>query len=148
MIEPTATDVLCSIEACFETVIRPGLAGTAERSAAATVGHLLRHLRLRLESEGVIRAADEARQAPLLAWLDRYFASIGDAQGCSAMAPGQGFQQALEAALRRLVALRAVHGGTSEYQDMRHAMRAEMAAQLQSEAALIEPAFAGHGPRR
>ena len=129
MIEPTAIDVLCSIEACFEDVIRPALTGTAERSAAATVGHLLRHLRLRLQAERAISAEDEARQVPLLARLEEYFASIDDIQGRAAIASGQDseaqgrFQHALEASLLRLVALRPTHGHMPDYQELRSALR-------------------------
>jgi hypothetical protein len=143
MIEPSATEVLRGLTACFEEVIRPALTGTAERSAAATMSGLLRHLRLRLEKESAIAAADLARQAPLLARL-----AEGRRNGPAESWSLNDRQAAIEAALVQLIAARDAQGETEEYRALRAALRAEMAAQVRGEAALIEPAFAGSGPRR
>ncbi len=169
MILPTAEDMLRTIEGTFETVIRPTLTGTTERSAAATISHLLRLARHRLAGEGQALYDDIAALRALLANLRAYLESLGEAAAAAALAaalapaqlpPGQypalsqlgqqasGLRAALESALVRLQALRPAHGESAAYQQARAAIRAYMAEQLRREGELIEPAFWGQGPRR
>jgi hypothetical protein len=167
MIYPLAEDVLRTIETTFETVIVPSLTGTTEQSAAATIGHLLRHVRLRIAREGQVLFDDIAAARALLGDVRDYLAGIGESVAAldavltrRALAPGiypslalvadeaGGLRRALTAALERLQALRAAHGETPAYQALRAAIRSYLGTQLIRENELIEPAFAGLGPRR
>ncbi|GLR65464.1 hypothetical protein GCM10010909_01420 [Acidocella aquatica] len=169
MILPTAEDMLRTIEGTFDTVIRPTLTGTTERSAAATISHLLRLARLRLEREGQVLYDDIAALRALLTHIRTYLAGIGEAAAVAALDPalepkplaegqyptltlaGQqasGLRGALETALARLQEIRDVHGAAADYQQLRAAIRTYMAEQLRRESELIEPAFWGQGPRR
>lgn len=169
MILPTAEDILQTIEVTLDNVVRPALNGTVEQSAAATVGHLLRLVRLRLAKEGQILFDEMAASRVLLARTAAYLRGVG--QGEVAMhidtvlgqpdvqediyptlalvgeAAGR-LHGALERGLVNLQALRREYGTEPEYIRLREAIRAHIASHMRAEAELIEPAFAGHGPRR
>lgn len=169
MILPTAEDVLQTIEATLETVLRPALSGTVEQSAAVSIGHLLRHVRLRLAREGQILLDNMSATRPLLAEIATFFSDIGETDAAARIEAALArpslpvgtyptltdlggaaglLRRELEVALARLQALRATHGEVPEYLRLRIAIRTWIAGQLQAEAELIEPAFSGRGPRR
>jgi hypothetical protein len=172
MIVPSASAVLHAIETTFASVIRPALTGTAERSAAATIEHLLRHVRVRIRHEGQILLDDVAALRTLLESVEQYLRGLDDA---AAMAQAESlerfrhsqsravnvypdleslageagaFRAALTSALVFLQSVRVRLGTDSDYQRIRGAIRAYIAWQIQSEDELILPAFDGFGPRR
>lgn len=167
MIHPTCAQVLATIQTGFEEQIVPTLHDTEARSAAATIGHLLRHVALRIEHEGQILLDDVARLGPLLrriaAWLETSGEGGSEAVHTAlAHAIPEGrypslallgeqaltLRAALDHAQARLHALATRHGGDPAYGALREDIRNYIAAQLADEARLIEPAFARKGPRR
>jgi hypothetical protein len=167
MIHPTCAQVLATIQTTFEGQIVPLLADAEARSAAATISHLLRHVALRIESEGQILQDDAGRLEVLLGRIADWFEQSGTGDPAAIRAatgrklpsgvyPGLALMGeqvlALRAALvdaqERLHALAENHGGDPAYADLRQAIRDYIGAQLADEAKLIEPAFLGKGPRR
>lgn len=172
MIVPSATQLLRLIETTLDDVVLPGVAGTREQSALATVSHLLRHVAVRIDREGQILTDDIATLKPLLAELASYLADSGDAAG-SALAEtirttlaapsrspdiypslelvGQDaivLRTLLQDVLDHLQAVRARDGGRTDYQAARASIRDYLAEQVRAEGTLIHPAFEGKGPRR
>jgi hydrogenase maturation factor HypF (carbamoyltransferase family) len=76
MLLPTSVDLLRCVERTLETVIVPKLNGLGERSAAATMGHMLRYVALRIEKEGQILADEIEVLRPLLSQVDAHLASL------------------------------------------------------------------------
>lgn len=172
MLLPTAVDVLRCVERTIETVITPALTGAAERSAAATVGHLLRHVALRIEREGALFAAEIAQLRPLLADSDRMlqhdFAASAEAKGVrAAIAAALAEQPAAPHGYRDLAsmaaevtALRQCVCATLDLiqrseaslsvaaRDIHESFQRYVAWELDNESKLIDPAFEGFGPRR
>ena len=169
MIMPTATDVLATVEVTFETVIRPALTGSAERSAAASISHMLRHVGLRIEREGQVLLDDIFALRPLIADIRSFFQETGEADAARALDSAVAVPErpasvypslsslaeeagtlgvALESALARLQAMRPRLQDDTRYSQLRSAIRVYLGEQLQREANLIHPAFAGRGPRR
>ncbi|MDE2596132.1 MAG: hypothetical protein KGL44_04550 [Sphingomonadales bacterium] len=167
MIHPTCTEVLATVQTAFDEQVVPHLADSEARSAAATIGHLLRHVALRIEQEGQILSDDIARLEALLGriadWFDETRAA--DAQPLrAALVPALpagrypsltligeralALRAALVAAQERLQEAAAGHGSEAGYTDLRAGIRDYIAAQLADEARLIAPAFQGRGPRR
>lgn len=173
MIVPTATDILRGVSETIHSTIEPALTGSRERSAAATVQHLLRHTLLRIEREGQILCDDIAALRTLLADLAAGLRSTwpGDTDalqlagqidaglGRQHRAPGEyptlNSLGAEAGALRELLygCIRFLHSRPADrraadvhaHQD---AIQRYIVRQLEQEAEIIEPAFAGHGPRR
>jgi len=165
---PTAEDVLRTIEATLENVIKPGLSNVPERSAAATIGHLLRHVRVRLAAEGQILTDDIAALRALLPRVQRFLDEAGQQRDAGLIAaaladapdaPGYAsltalgaracrLRGALQSGLAALQALRSALGEDHTYLALRAAIRDYMAVQIEAERCLIEPAFLGFGPRR
>ncbi len=83
MLLPTSSDLLRCVERTLQTVIVPTLTGMAERSAARTIEHLLRHVVLRIEHEGRIFSAEIDLLRPLLERarnvFDQDFAGVAEA---------------------------------------------------------------------
>lgn len=167
MIVPTAREVLATIEHTLATVVMPDAGSTAARSALATTGHLLRHVQLRIEFEGQLLLDDIAALRPLLAdlqaWLEERDEGIAGisaaldkvwrAQGAyptlSSLADEAGaLRHALTDALERMIALRDENRDDPAYLALRERVRSYLAAQIQSETAIIDPAFEGKGARR
>lgn len=167
MIHPTCTEVLATIQTSFETQIVPFLQDKEAQSAAATIGHLLRHVALRIELEGQILSDDVVRLEALLGRIAHWF----DEAGLDAPAPiGAALSEAshegvfpgldalgeralrlrgaLAAAQDALQGLAAHHKSTPGYAALRQEIRSYIAVQLSDEAKLIAPAFQGKGPRR
>ncbi|WP_340316262.1 hypothetical protein [Rhizorhabdus argentea] len=167
MIVPTARDVLATIEHTLATVVVPDAGSVAARSALATTGHLLRHVQLRLELEGQLLLDDIAALRPLLAdllsWLEERNETVpGISAAMDKVWRGQGayptlasladeagaLRHALTEALERLIALRDSNRHDPAYLALRERVRAYLARQIRSEAAIIDPAFEGKGARR
>lgn len=172
MILPTAVDVLRCVERTIETVIAPALTDTAERSAAATIGHLLRHVALRLEREGALFATEISQLRPLLTEADlvlqRDFARSADvseariaiaaalaeppaaaqgyrdpaSMGAEVTALRHGVCATLELIQRHEASLPAAARALHE------SLKRYIAWELDNESKLIDPAFEGFGPRR
>jgi hypothetical protein len=171
MLLPTSVDVLRSIERTLETVIAPALTGTGERSALATIGHLLRHVALRIELEGQMLVDDIAAVRPLLAQVDGYLESPprNDAEGSALRArlaqllsrPAQanGYRSVANLA-EEVTALRQGVCEALDYVQTRasdadpqaksvlDALLRYVAWETEQEAKIIDPAFEGFGPRR
>ena len=167
MIVPTASEVLATIETTLVNVVVPDARSTSALSALATTGHLLRHVQLRLELEGQILTDDIAALRPLLAdtstWLSaqgNYVASVPTALGttwresgayptlASLASEAGAMRHSLTDVLERLIELRDAHRDDQAYLALRTRIRTYLAGQIQSEAAIIDPAFAGKGARR
>ncbi len=167
MIVPSAKHVLAIVERTLEESVVPDATSTSARSALATIGHLLRHVQLRLEQEGQILSDDIAALrallpdmadwlagadqdvAPLRATLARRFREEGRYPDLGSLGEEAGaLRHALTDALGRMVALRDDAGTDEAYKELRSRARAYLASQIQAEAALVDPAFAGKGPRR
>jgi hypothetical protein len=171
MLLPTAVDLLRCVESTLRTVIAPALTGTAERSAAATIGHLLRHVALRIEHEGALLSAEIDKVRPLLEQAGCVFErdfpadpdtkrareAIAAALAGPASPPGYRDLPSLAAevtALRRGVgdslALIQRHESTlsAPAKELYEALKRYVAWELDNESKLIDPAFEGFGPRR
>jgi hypothetical protein len=161
MIIPTAADMLKSVETTFETVIKPDLTSTATRSAAATVGHMLRIATLRIETEGQILHDERLRLNGLLPQIAAWLATSGQPVTAAiaarpaldaAIYPGLAIMAAEVGALRQGVcdALAALQGRTLDTQGERllSELHGYIAWQLEQEGRMIDPATIGHGPRR
>lgn len=167
MIHPSCTQVLCTIQTSFEEQIVPHIADGEARSAAATIGHLLRHVVLRIEDEGQILTDDIARLRTLLTQIAAWFdvTGLGDSAGLQAVVSKRlptdtypsltllgeealGLRGGLVMAQATLHELASTHDGNAGYQALRDAIRGYITAQLTDEARLIAPAFQGRGPRR
>ena len=163
MIHPTCSEVLATIQTGFAEQVVPHLHDAEARSAAATIGHLLRHVALRIEGEGQVLTDDIARLRALLRQIEAWFAQAGEAHGIilpADLPPGTypslallgeqalALRGALVAAQDRLHSLSPVYAADPYYQALRQAIRDYIAAQLADEAKLIAPAFQGKGPRR
>ena len=169
MIHPSAAQIVRNIEATLVDVVEPAVQTTTARSALATIGHLLRHVVLRIEQEGQILADDILVQQALLADVAAYLATAGDAgqaediQAVLAQAaapdaryPSLGImgarasllRQAIQDALIFLQDQRDTRKDAPAYQTIRAAIRTYLAADVQAEGTLIHPAFEDKGPRR
>jgi hypothetical protein len=169
MIHPSAAQIVRNIEATLVDVVEPAVQTTNARSALATIGHLLRHVALRIEQEGQILADDILVQQALLADVATYLATAGDADPADAIqaalthsaAPDSRYpslsimgarasllRQAIQDALIFLQRERDTRKDDPAYQAIRAAIRAYLAAEVQAEGTLIHPAFEDKGPRR
>lgn len=171
MLLPTSVDLLRCIEHTLATVIAPRLTGTEERSAAATIGHLLRHVVLRIQHEGTILLEDLEALHRLLTQVKGFLelncanyehavslrTEIATHLGRAAQSSGYRDVPSLAAevhAMRELVSnvltflqgrVDEPAGPTAEIYD---ALKRYAAWQVEQEARLIDPAFEGFGPRR
>jgi len=171
MLLPTSVDLLRCVERTLQTVIVPTLTGTAERSAARTIEHILRHVVLRIEHEGRIFSAEIDLLRPLLERAQGVFdQDFGDAPSAAAAraavaaalsppAATQAYRDVASlaaevTALRQGVcgALRLLqqHEATlsASAKDLYAALQRYVAWELDNEAQLIDPAFEGFGARR
>jgi hypothetical protein len=171
VIEPTAVDILRTIEATIVDKIEPSLSDLSGRSASATVRHLLRHVIARLEHEGDLLTAEIDALRVVLAKVRDYFVSLGAAEGAAWAAPIESvlakspvtarnatlhlvgaeagaLRRCLYEALARLQAIRESRAQDPEYVAVRSAIRTYLITQIEHEEQLIAPAFFGRGPRR
>jgi hypothetical protein len=170
MLLPTSVDLLRCIERTLETVIAPALTGLGERSAAATMGHLLRHVRVRIEREGPMLNDEIGVVRPLLGQAEEYLSRlppddlaatqlrsrIGGLVGSTRNSGGyRGVASLAEevSALRQgvcdvLVLLQNRTAGEDPDADrLRVAIQRYIVWEAEQEATIIDPAFEGFGPR-
>jgi hypothetical protein len=165
MIVPTAAQMLKNAERTFETVIKPDLQTTSTRSAAATIGHMLRLCVVRIENEGQILFDEVARAKALLARVQPYMAQIDEQMLAQKLAQLLAARQR-DAAIYPSLALMAEDVGRlrqgvcdaleilqsrrldAQGDALHEELRAYVAWQLDQEFRMIEPATAGFGPRR
>ncbi len=161
MIVPTAAEMLKTVERTFETVIKPELASTTTRSAAATISHMLRIATLRIETEGQLLHDERARLNELLpriaAWLKARGKdsrpAISDRPALDeTVYPSLALMAEEVGALRQGVceALDALQetGCDSEGEQLLDELKGYIAWQLDQEGKMIDPATLGNGPRR
>jgi hypothetical protein len=161
MIIPTAADMLKTVQSTFESVIKPDLGNTATRSAAATVGHMLRIATLRIETEGQILHDERSRLNLLLPQIAAWLMAAGQPVPVTIAArpaladdvyPSLSIMAREIGALRQGVcdALGALQGRTldTEAEQLRDALHSYIAWQIAQEGKMIDPATIGHGPRR
>lgn len=172
MIYPRATDLLDNIESTMVSHIEPSLSTLAGKSAAATIRHLLRHVRTRIEVEGKVLTADIRALKAVLAETRAYLAArpiagspdviqridaaveqeaaaSDDYLGLNELAGLAGpLREALYQALKLLSASAAERGDDVDYCAIRQRIRDYMVEQVEQEDRLIAPAFFGGGPRR
>lgn len=162
---PTPEEVLKSISYTFDNLIRPDPAGALAHSYSLTVSNMLRQLMLTMKheeraiSEDTVELRDALGKAG--AWLDANDAG-GDAArkvaaalaltvdpvepAHSARDNWRALRGALEAAIKRMQALRDQHGGqhgdrSDDYKAVRQAMRDYLDRSLDREKILIDGAF-------
>jgi len=162
---PSAADILRCVREVTRDLIAPSLAGHAERSAAATIDHMLRYVERLVEHQGQDLLDEEAKLKALLpaaaGWLaGRDAALAGAIRADCARAPDPATYATLAmmedrvALLRQHVcdALLALHAaGEAKGADgaaLHATLRDYIRWQIAREGALVEPAFLGHGPRR
>lgn len=172
MIYPTATDLLGNIEATIVARIEPDLQSLGARSAAATVKHMLRHVKLRITAEGRLLAADIVRLRATLADVRAYFTALPSPNSASliqqsdaAVAASQAdpdsyrgldelaeiagaLREALYQALKELVRLEPEREHEESHIAIRALIRDYIVWQVEREESLIADAFFGKGPRR
>lgn len=169
MIHPSAAQIVRNIEATLVAVVEPAVQTTTARSALATIGHLLRHVALRIDQEGQILTDDIAMQTALLRDIAAYFATVGDvarADGIHGVLADMAdldmpypslaimgdrsaqLGDAIQDSLIFLQQQRATRQPDPAYQAVRAAIRDYLATQVLAEGALIHPAFEDKGPRR
>ena len=173
MINPTAVDILRTVDATIVNQIEPSLSDISGRSAMATVRHLLRHVMVRIETEGQLLTDDIAALRRLLAETRDYLATPGaDHEGAALSAKidsvltgsprdpalypnltmlaseAGALRACLFDALKHLQAIRGARRDDSAYASLRAAIRGYLVTQIEQEEAIIGPAFFGRGPRR
>jgi hypothetical protein len=167
MIHPSATDILKTIDATIEAKVIPSLKDLDGKSAIATVRHLLRLVRVRIEEEGQILADDIAMLRRLLPQVRDYLVSVGSTEAAridAVLAEGSAdgrypsldriageagaLREAVYQALKHLQTMRAARKDEPEYRAVRTAIRDYVVWQNEQERKLIAPAFYGQGPRR
>ena len=173
MINPTAIDILRTIDATIDAQIEPSLSTLSGRSAMATVRHLLRHVMVRIETEGQLLTDDIAALRRLLEDVRDYFAALGSGHDGAALsariertlttpyrdptqypnlamlaAEAGALRGCLFQALKALQAIRSDRRTDPAYTALRSAIRSYVTTQVEQEEEIIGPAFYGRGPRR
>jgi hypothetical protein len=170
MLLPTAVDVLRCAERTLETIIVPTLPGVGERSAAATIGHMLRHVALRIEREGQMLYDEIGVLRPLLAQVETYLGTTANDDRKAAQLRAD-FAALLErrfaadgyrgvaslaeevSSLRQgvcdaLMFVQKQPPGSTGAAAMQDALHRYIAWEAEQEAQIIDAAFEGFGPRR
>jgi hypothetical protein len=164
---PSAIEIVRNVREVTRDVIAPTLASHSERSAAATIDHMLRYVERLLAGEGQALLDEEARLKALLprvaGWLDGrpgmapLAAAIRETVAATrdpAVYPALTIMEDDVAMLRQhvcdaLVALNAAGDDKgAEGEAVHAALRDYIRWQIATEGKLVEPAFLGHGPRR
>jgi hypothetical protein len=171
MLLPTSVDVLRCVERTLETVIVPKLTGLGERSAAATIGHMLRHVALRIEHEGQMLSDEIGMLRPLLAQVETYLGTLprddggaarlrADMTALLARQFGSGGYRGVASLAEEVSELRQsvcdalefvqrqAPGQTGPAGKLNEALQRYIAWEIEQEAKIIDPAFEGFGPRR
>ena len=164
---PGATDIVRCIREVTRDILAPTLTGHSERSAAATIDHMLRYVEGLIDHQGQALLDEETRlkallpgiadwlegqpgQAPLASAIRETIAHTREAHiypTLEMMADDVAMlrQHVCDAllALQQTGTARDVDGEAA-YQALRDYIR----WQLEEEGKLVQPAFLGHGPRR
>lgn len=173
MIIPTASDILRCIDHTLQDASDPDLPRMSVRSALATCRHLVRHVDLRLQHETAMLRDDIDKTAALLervkAYLDHAAGvdlpglrdRIGATLAAHAGVPTTGADGMATVRSRALALREQVHvvlaglqrqsapvKADEGYREIRRLIREYIAYELTQEARLVQPAFAGKGPRR
>lgn len=172
MINPTTIDILRTVDSNIEEKIVPSLKDLTGLSAMATVRHMLRHVMVRIETEGQSLFDDIASLRKLLPQVQSYLNSldsppaaaeakkIGEALGKVYYDRGTypslillsqeagSLRECVYQALKYLQSIRAAQKGKASYDGVRAAIRDYIVFQMEEEEKIIAPAFYGRGPRR
>jgi hypothetical protein len=158
---PSATDILRCVREVTRDLIAPTLTGHSERSAVATIDHMLRYAEAMIAEQGQALLDEETKLKAILPgiadWLAGRDARLAETIriDCASTAdpaiyPTLNHMEDRVARLRQHVcdALDALHaasdGGEAAHQTLREYIRWQIAR----EGEMVEPAFLGHGPRR
>lgn len=164
---PSAVDILRCVREVTRDLLAPALTGASERSAAATIDHMLRYVERLVAHEGQALLEEEVRLKTVLTgvadWLARqpeHAALAGAMRTDCARQPDPAHYPTLVmmedrvAILRQhacdaLIALHRAGDAKGSAGELSHlALREYIRWQLAKEGELVEPAFLGHGPRR
>jgi len=162
---PSAVDILRCVREVSHDLLAPSLTGHAERSAAATIDHMLRYVERLLDHQGQALLEEEEKLKALLPkaadWLAGRDAALAEAihADCavardSTIYPTLAMMEDRVALLRQHVCdtLTALHAeGAAKGADgeaLHDMLRDYIRWQIAREGELVEPAFLGHGPRR
>ena len=164
MLIPTISEVVRCIGDCVDKTIAPALTRQSERSAVATVRHLLRLIEHRVRDEGQVLWDDAKALRALLPQAVAYLESVSDASGLAGRIRASLAQQrdpdvypSLDLLAAEVAALRGHVSETLKILlapgrvggDALHAsIREYITWQIAQEGKVVEPAFRGHGPRR
>lgn len=172
MIYPTPADILCCVDQTLLDSSDIELPRMSVKSALATCRHLIRHVELRIRLDPEILLDDIEKTTALLHHVAGYLETGNSAacvlakdvrasiahephqlQGKAADMDGIRarallLREHIYAALKLLQGLDAVTRHTDAYRETRRLIREYIAYQIQQEARMIHPAFAGKGPRR
>jgi hypothetical protein len=159
-LRPTPEEVLNSISYTFDELIRPDPASPLAISYSLTVSNMLRQLMLTMKHEERAIHDDGAELRAVLrqayGWLrandggGEAAAKLGAALSLETdpVTPARSSRDnwrelrwALEAAIKRMQALRGSHGDSADYKVVRQAMRDYLDASLDREKILIDGAF-------
>jgi hypothetical protein len=171
VIDPSAVHLLRTIDAALVEKVGPSVTDLTGRSALATIRHLLRLVRVRIEDEGQILTEEAHALRVLLERIGVYLRTTGDpgvseadkidaALGADQPDPVRypdllslgvrvnGLRTALHDSLMHLTAIAATHLNDAAYSDIRDAIRKHLGWQVMQEDRLVAAAFYGQGPRR
>ena len=161
---PGAIDILRCVREVTRDLLAPALTGHSERSATATIDHMLRYVERLIEHQGQALLDEEMRLTAVLPraadWLadQRQGAALADTIRADlgrtrdpAVYQTLGMMEDRVAILRQHVCdilLALQQAGDADGEALHEALRDYIGWQLETESILIEPAFVGHGPRR
>jgi len=172
MIYPTVIDLLRTIDGNLVSKVEPSVADMSARSAIATIRHILRHVRVRVEREGQILTDDIVELRSLLPTLEKDLRRQNEAEGVAlASAIGESLRRVyrpkgsypdlvslaeeahalrelLQAALQLLIRGESKRAQEPGYLALRSQVRSYITTQVERQSPLVELAFTGFGPRR
>jgi hypothetical protein len=171
VIDPSAVHLLRTIDAALADKVAPSVTDLTGRSALATIRHLLRLVRVRIENEGQILNEEAYALRVLLGRIGVYLRTTGDAGvteadkidaalGADQPDPDRypdllslgvrvnGLRTSLHDVLMHLTAVAAAHANDAAYTNIRDAIRKHLGWQVMQEDQLVAAAFYGQGPRR
>lgn len=164
---PGTTDILRCVREVTRDILAPTLTGHSERSAAATIDHMLRYVEGLIDHQGQALLDEETRLKTLLPGIADWLADQPEQASLASVIrasvtrtrdahvyPTLQMMADDVAVLRQhvcdaLLALQKADkargaDGEAAYQALRDYIR----WQLEEEGKLVQPAFLGHGPRR
>lgn len=171
MIDPNAVHLLRTIDAALVEKVGPSVTDLTGRSALATIRHLLRLIRVKIEEEGQILTEEAHALHALLNHIGVYLRTTGDlgvteadkidaTLGADRPDPIRypdllslgvrvnNLRTALHDALVHLTSVAEDHSNDGAYTEIRDAIRKYLGWQVMQEDRLVAAAFYGQGPRR